>query len=93
MPHGDVQSTIGLLAMMLLVAKVAGWLSMRFGQPAVLDELNAGVLLGESIFGVANRDDGTLHVFAEIAVIVLRTAELHRARFTRSGLCITGGHC
>ena len=37
---------------MLVAAKFLGELAERFGQPAVLGELVAGVLLGGSVLGV-----------------------------------------
>jgi Na+:H+ antiporter len=71
MPHVDLPSIIGLLALMLFAAKVAGWVCKRAGQPAVLGELVAGVVLGASALGVVSQSDGVLHVLAEIGVIVL----------------------
>jgi Kef-type K+ transport system membrane component KefB len=44
-----------LLAIVVAVAKAAGWLSLRFGQPAVLGELLAGVAFGPSIFALLTR--------------------------------------
>src|SRR5512136_1753080 len=40
------------LAVILLVAKAAGYLSIRLGQPSVLGELLAGVLLGPSLINI-----------------------------------------
>jgi len=40
------------LAVILLVAKAAGFLSTRLGQPSVLGELLAGVLLGPSLINI-----------------------------------------
>jgi Kef-type K+ transport system membrane component KefB len=40
------------LAIILLVAKAAGYLSTRLGQPSVLGELLAGVLLGPSLINI-----------------------------------------
>jgi Kef-type K+ transport system membrane component KefB len=40
------------LAVILLVAKAAGYLSTRLGQPSVLGELLAGVLLGPSLINI-----------------------------------------
>jgi len=39
-----------LLAVILLSAKIAGYISIRLGQPSVLGELLAGILLGPSVF-------------------------------------------
>jgi Kef-type K+ transport system membrane component KefB len=42
-----------LLAVALVVAacKAAGWLAQRLGQPAVIGEITAGIVLGPSVFG------------------------------------------
>jgi Kef-type K+ transport system membrane component KefB len=64
------------LAVMLAGAKLAGDLSVRLGQPAVLGELCAGVLLGNlQLAGVPWLDfvkhDGTIDVLARLGVVVL----------------------
>ena len=43
-----------LLSIILLSAKMAGYLSVRFGQPSVLGELLIGILLGPSIINLLN---------------------------------------
>src|SRR3972149_2564064 len=43
-----------LLSLILLSAKMAGYLSIRFGQPSVLGELLVGILLGPSIINILN---------------------------------------
>lgn len=43
-----------LLSIILLSAKIAGYLSVRFGQPSVLGELLVGILLGPSIINLLN---------------------------------------
>ena len=62
------------LAAMLIAAKLLGELAERFGQPAVLGELLAGVLLGGSVLGIVPAD-GTgaeiIHVLAELGVVLL----------------------
>ena len=65
-----------VLAIMLAAGKFSGELFDRAGQPAVLGELLAGAVLGGSALGIipTSPDDplyGTLHVLAEIGVIVL----------------------
>lgn len=75
-----------VLAVILTVAKMSGVLAVRLGQPAVLGELAAGVILGPSVidifgpdlFGVSGWDymskpilkDTTL-IMAELGVILL----------------------
>lgn len=48
MDHLDVPQFLGLMVLILGAAKVLGVLAKRIGQPAVLEELVAGVLLGVS---------------------------------------------
>lgn len=70
----DVASFLGLLVVALATAKLLGALARRIGQPAVLGELLAGVLLGGSVFGLidANNPAGSvLHVFSEMGVALL----------------------
>jgi Kef-type K+ transport system membrane component KefB len=62
------------LAAILLAAKLLGDLAERIGQPAVLGELVAGVLLGPSLLGLIPADGPlaeVLHVVAELGVILL----------------------
>jgi Kef-type K+ transport system membrane component KefB len=54
----------------LLGAKLLGEIAERLGQPAVLGELLAGVLLGPSVLGLVPLSHGVLLV-AEIGVILL----------------------
>ena len=62
------------LAIILFAAKLGGELANRIGQPAVLGELIAGVVLGSSMLGVIPAE-GQLHdiigIFAEIGVVIL----------------------
>jgi Kef-type K+ transport system membrane component KefB len=63
-----------VLAAMLVGAKLLGELAERFGQPAVLGELIAGVLLGGSVLGIVPAAGGgadVVHVFAELGVVLL----------------------
>ncbi|MGH2709248.1 MAG: cation:proton antiporter, partial [Actinomycetota bacterium] len=62
------------LAAILVAAKLLGELAERIGQPAVLGELVAGVLLGGSVFGVVPTEGvgaELIHVLAELGVILL----------------------
>ncbi|MFY9551910.1 MAG: cation:proton antiporter [Thermoanaerobaculia bacterium] len=54
----------------LIGAKLFGELVARFGQPAVLGELLAGVALGPSVLGLVPLSDG-MFVLAEIGVMLL----------------------
>jgi len=55
MGHWDGPQFVGLLVVMLGTAKVLGALAQRIGQPAVLGELVAGVVLGRSVLGQVGR--------------------------------------
>ncbi|HVQ45438.1 MAG TPA: cation:proton antiporter, partial [Gemmatimonadales bacterium] len=62
------------LAAMLVAAKLLGELAERVGQPAVLGELLAGVLLGGSVLGIvptAGAAGEVVHVLAELGVVLL----------------------
>jgi len=39
------------VAVVVAICKAAGWLSQRLGQPAVIGEITAGILLGPSVLG------------------------------------------
>lgn len=74
--HGvRIRDVFFVLIVILLSGKFLGELVERRGQPAVLGELVAGVILGGSVLGVIP-DPGTemyeiIHVFAEIGVSIL----------------------
>jgi Kef-type K+ transport system membrane component KefB len=62
------------LAVMLVAAKLLGELAERIGQPAVLGELVAGVLLGGSVLGLVPAEGAAaqvVHVLAELGVVLL----------------------
>lgn len=58
--HGALTSPLSRFLLQLLVvlcvAKGAGWLLRRFGQPAVIGEMAAGLLLGPLLFGAVAPD-------------------------------------
>jgi Na+:H+ antiporter len=60
-----------VLAALLVTSKLLGALAQRLGQPAVLGELLAGVLLGGSVFGLLDPTDPVMIALAELGVIVL----------------------
>ena len=70
---GDVSVTqfLLLLAVILVAAKILGELAERIGQPAVVGELLAGVLLGPSVLGFVDPTLPSLHLIAEIGVVLL----------------------
>ena len=63
-----------VLAAILAAAKLFGEVAERIGQPAVLGELLAGVLLGGSALGIVPADGAeaqVIHVLAELGVLLL----------------------
>lgn len=71
---GGVDPIAALLAALVAIfvaTKLLGEIAQRLGQPAVLGELLAGVLLGGSVFGVVDPSNPVLAALAEIGVIVL----------------------
>jgi Kef-type K+ transport system membrane component KefB len=75
--HGDPVAPLVLsLAALLVSAKVGSELAMRFGQPGVLGELVAGIVLGNtSVIGVhifePLKTDPTLALLAGLGVLLL----------------------
>jgi Kef-type K+ transport system membrane component KefB len=67
----DVPRLLGLLVVILAIAKLLGALAQRIGQPAVMGELVAGVILGMSVTGLVDTHNDYLHLFAEIGVVLL----------------------
>jgi Kef-type K+ transport system membrane component KefB len=71
MGHLDPTTFLGLLVVMLGAAKLGAVLAQWAGQPAVLGELVAGVVLGMSVLGLVDPRQETLHLLAELGVIIL----------------------
>ena len=69
--HLDVRQILGVLAVTLVAAKALGVVAQRIGQPAVLGELLAGVLLGKSVLGLVDPGNEAMHLLAEIGVVML----------------------
>jgi Na+:H+ antiporter len=68
----EAAGTFAFLALALVVARLAGFVE-RFGQPAVLGELLAGVLLGNLGIGFLEgmRHDALVGFLAELGVVIL----------------------
>jgi Kef-type K+ transport system membrane component KefB len=47
----NIDQLILAFGTILLVARVLGWVFQRIGQPRVIGEMTAGILLGPSVFG------------------------------------------
>ncbi|WP_456363610.1 cation:proton antiporter [Priestia aryabhattai] len=58
------------LAIILVASKVAGSLSVRLGQPAVLGKLLIGIIVGPTVLGLVT-ETKTLAEFSQIGVILL----------------------
>src|SRR3954464_7605774 len=71
MDHRDVPQFLGLLVVMLGSAKLLGSLAQRLGQPSVLGELMAGVLVGKHALGVVDPNNEVLHLLSELGVLIL----------------------
>lgn len=67
----SVEHLLLLIAVILVAAKVLGEVAERIGQPAVVGELLAGVILGPSIVGFIDPTLPALHLLAEIGVVLL----------------------
>lgn len=68
--HSFPQLLAALVAI-LVATKFLGVVAQRVGQPAVVGELLAGVLLGGSFLGIIDPNDPTIRSFAELGVLVL----------------------
>lgn len=85
------------LAVVIVAAKAGGYVSIRLGQPSVLGELLAGVLLGPTaldmlhlwpVFHFAGEIEEALKMMAELGVIMLMLLaglELHLEDLIQSG--------
>lgn len=59
------------LVAIIVATKLLGELAQRLGQPTVLGELLAGILLGASVLGVLDPASPVIHALSEIGVVVL----------------------
>ena len=66
-----VTPLLGALVAIFVATKILGEIAQRLGQPAVLGELLAGVLLGGSVLNIVDPANPVLVVMAEIGVIIL----------------------
>lgn len=68
---GDLPALLGTLVATLVAAKALGALAQRLGQPSVLGELIAGMILGGSVLGILDPGTPAIHALSEIGVLVL----------------------
>ncbi len=66
----DIHTLFLHIAVILLAGKVFGTLFKRFGIPAVLGEVFAGIVLGQSLLGIIPLSEA-IKVLAELGVILL----------------------
>ncbi|HEX5829996.1 MAG TPA: cation:proton antiporter [Gemmatimonadaceae bacterium] len=59
------------LVAVIIATMLLGGLAQRIGQPAVLGELIAGILLGGSVLGIVDPGDSVLSALSEIGVLIL----------------------
>ncbi|HET9134429.1 MAG TPA: cation:proton antiporter [Gemmatimonadales bacterium] len=59
------------LAALIAAARLGGAIAKRVGQPTVLGELLAGILIGPSLLGLADPNDPFVHLLAELGVVIL----------------------
>ena len=93
-PQGgfDVPSVLIALVAIFVATKLLGEGAQRLGQPAVLGELIAGVLLGGSVLGLVDPTNPVIHTMAELGVIILLFAiglETELASLLRVGAAAT----
>ncbi len=67
----DFTTVLAALIAVLVGAKLLGSFAQRAGQPAVLGELVAGVLLGHSVLGLLDPHQPVIHALAELGVLIL----------------------
>ena len=67
---GPVADTLTDLFVVLLAAKLGDELFRRLGQPGLIGEIAAGVIVGPAVFGLVEPTE-TLEVFAELGVVFL----------------------
>lgn len=62
---------LGVLVAVIFTTQIFGIAAQRVGQPAVLGELLAGIVLGGSVLGILNPDAMVIRSLAEIGVLIL----------------------
>lgn len=70
MAHSFAQLLVALVAL-LITTKLLGVIAQRLGQPSVVGELIAGVILGGSLLGVLDPRDPVIHSLSQLGVLVL----------------------
>lgn len=89
MDHTLVSQFLGMLVVLLAMAKLGGAAAQWLGQPAVLGELVGGVLAGPSALGWVDPHHQALQLLAELGVLILLFAiglETDLAQLLRVGV-------
>lgn len=71
MTEHSLPHLLAVLVALLLSTKLLGVLAQKLGQPAVVGELIAGVLLGKSALGILDPADPVILALSELGVLVL----------------------
>jgi Na+:H+ antiporter len=71
MAEHSVTHLLAVLVAILVSTRLLGFVSQKLGQPTIVGELIAGVLLGKSVLGVLDPTDPSILLFAEIGVLIL----------------------
>jgi Kef-type K+ transport system membrane component KefB len=67
----DIAHLLVVLAIVFVATRLLGEVAQWIGQPAVLGELIAGILLGGSVLGILDPTDPVIAAMSEVGVIVL----------------------
>src|SRR5689334_20030438 len=67
----EIGTVLVALVAIFVATKILGELAHRIGQPAVLGELIAGILLGGSVLGLVDPADPVIAAMSELGVIIL----------------------
>ncbi|MFO0910473.1 MAG: cation:proton antiporter [Isosphaeraceae bacterium] len=84
----SVPEFLGILCLMFGAAKLFGLLARLIGQPSVLGELTAGVVVGKSVLGVVDPSNTVFHLLGELGVVILLFSiglETDLAKLLRAG--------
>ena len=92
-----VADAVADLAIILLAAKLGDGLFKRLGQPALIGEILAGLLIGPSVIGLVHPSE-TTEVFAELGVVFLlfwvgletKLSDMREVGSTAAGVGVSG---
>ncbi len=67
----DLPHLLLVIAAVLVTARLFGAAAVKLGQPAILAELIAGIVLGGSVLGILNPNEPVIHALAELGLLIL----------------------